>query len=175
MRKRSGSGHGTYPLPMLSCLLYVRENSPCIGPLVLTTHAPQLDQTVVSGGNDQWEARVEGNPVDPPIMTLENKFHHRICVSKHIGLAGIGAGHLVFEGDRSWRRVLLSEPGNIPDADRLIQGGRNNQIVFGVELCTHHIVIVTGHGADWVELSAAVFQGERNTTYSTTCSANSIF
>ena len=44
--------------------------------------------------------------------------------------------------------MLLSQAGNIPDTDRLVERGRGDEVFGGVELSAHNIVVMTGHGAD---------------------------
>jgi len=37
----------------------------------------------------------------------------------------------------------------IPHTNGLVKGGRNNEILLGVELGTHDVVVVACHCADW--------------------------
>jgi hypothetical protein len=44
--------------------------------------------------------------------------------------------------------VLLSQAGDVPNADGLIEGGGNDEILFRMELGTHSIVIMASHSAN---------------------------
>ena len=41
--------------------------------------------------------------------------------------------------------MLLSQSGYIPDTDRLVERGRDDEILLRMELCAHSVVIVAGH------------------------------
>ena len=69
-------------------------------------HTPQLDKAVVAGRHDKGHRRVEGYPIDPPIVALEDKLDDGIGVSKHVGL-GILPRHLVLEGHGSRGAMLF--------------------------------------------------------------------
>ena len=114
-------------------------------------HPPQLDQSVVAGRNNEGQGWVERDPVDTSVMALEDKLDNGIGVAKHVGLVGIGAGHLVLERHRSGSRVLLAQTRNVPHSDRLIERGRDDEIVLWVELGAHGVVVVAGHGAYCME------------------------
>lgn len=43
--------------------------------------------------------------------------------------------------------MLLPEPGDVPDANRLVEGGGDNKILFWMKLSAHGIVIMAGHRA----------------------------
>lgn len=81
-------------------------------------------------------------------MALQNKLHNSICVSEHVCLIGVGSCHLIFEGNRGWGGVFLSQTRDVPDADRLVERGGGNEVLGGMELGAHNIVVVTGHRAD---------------------------
>lgn len=91
---------------------------------------------------------MEGNPIYAPVMALQDKFDDSICVAEHIGLVLVSAVNLLLEGHGCWRRVLLPETGYVPYAYRLIEGCGDDQVLGGVEVCTHDIVVVAGHGAN---------------------------
>ncbi len=76
------------------------------------THAPQLDEAVVARGDDQRHRRMESNPVDTPVMALEDKLDNGISVSKHVGLVGVLPSHLVLEAHGGRCGVLLAQAGN---------------------------------------------------------------
>ena len=44
--------------------------------------------------------------------------------------------------------MFLPKAGNIPNTDRLVEGSRDDKVVFRMELRTHDIVVVTGHCAN---------------------------
>lgn len=81
-------------------------------------------------------------------MTLQHKLDNSIRVAKHIGLIGVCSCHLVFECDGSRGGVLLSQARDIPDADGLVEGSGGDEVLGGVELSAHNIMIVSGHSAD---------------------------
>ena len=64
---------------------------------------------------------MESDPVDATVVTLENELDNSIGISKHVGLVLVGARHLVFEGHGGRGGVLLSEAGDVPNADGLIE------------------------------------------------------
>ena len=124
--------------------------SACIHlPSFCFAHSPELDQAIITGRDDQGQCRVERDPVDATVVALEHKLDNGICVAKHVGLIRVGAGHLIFESHRGGSRVLLAQAGDVPDADRLIEGSRNDEILLGVKLSTHGVVVVASHGADY--------------------------
>ena len=41
-----------------------------------------------------------------------------------------------------WGNSLLSKSRHVPDTNGLIERGRSNKVLTGVELSTHHIVVV---------------------------------
>jgi hypothetical protein len=61
-------------------------------------HAPQLDEAVVAGGNDQRHGRVESDPVDTTVVALEDELDDGVSVTEHVGLVLVRASDLVFEG-----------------------------------------------------------------------------
>lgn len=117
---------------------------------------------------------MEGNPIDTSVVSLENKFYHRISIPKHIRLVRIGAGHLVLECHGSRSRVLLSEAGDIPDSNGLIEGCGHNQVFLRVELRTHSVMIMPGHGANYSLYQQMLPTTGHAVTHLMTCSANSI-
>jgi hypothetical protein len=54
-------------------------------------HAPYLNETIVTGGNDEWERRMEGNPVYAAVMAFKNVFYDGVGVAEQVGL-GLGVG-----------------------------------------------------------------------------------
>lgn len=54
--------------------------------------------------------------------------------------------------------MFLAQARDIPHPYGLIQGGRHNEIFFGMELCAHSIVVVPGHRTDYLSISLVVFR-----------------
>lgn len=88
---------------------------------------------------------MECDPVDTTVVALKDELDDSICVAKHVGLILIRACHLVFERHCLWGRVLLPQARYIPDTDRLIERGGDDEILFGMELRAHGVVVVAGH------------------------------
>lgn len=118
------------------------------GGLTRTAHPPELDQSIVTCRHNQRQCRVERHPVHTTVMTLQHKFHNGIRVAEHISLIGVCTCHLIFEGDGGRSGVLLSQAGDVPDADGLVEGSGGDEVLGRVELSAHNIMIVPGHGAD---------------------------
>ena len=77
---------------------------------------------------------MESDPVDPAIVAFENKLDHSIRISKHIGLVLVGSGHLILEAHGCRGRMLCPQTRDVPNADGLIEGGGNDEVVPRVEL-----------------------------------------
>lgn len=119
-------------------------------------HAPKLYQSIITSRNNQGHMRMESNPIDTAIMALQDEFDDSISVSKHVSLILVGASDLILEAHGRGGGVLLSEPGNVPDTDSLIEGGGHDEIFFRVELGAHSVMIVSGHSADCQEWSVCI-------------------
>ena len=104
-------------------------------------HAPDLDLPVVGGRNDERERRVELSEVDTTVVTLENIFDSRERV---VGVERAGSG---IGG-------ALAEPRYVPDANSLILGCRNDQVLLRVELRGHHVVRVSSEDGNTVSRRA---------------------
>ena len=50
----------------------------------LTVHAPQLDLPVICSGDNEGKGGVEGRPIDPSVMPLQDILHHRVSPAKEI-------------------------------------------------------------------------------------------
>jgi len=66
-------------------------------------HAPDLNETVVTGRHKQWELRMERDPVYAAIVAFEDVFDSCVGVAKDIGGLGVvrlhaSLEHLFFEG-----------------------------------------------------------------------------
>ena len=57
---------------------------------------------------------------------------------------------MVVKATRSWCHRLLPEPRYVPHAHRLVERGRDNHVLRGVELGAHHVVVVPGQDRDAV-------------------------
>jgi hypothetical protein len=93
-------------------------------------------------------SRVEGDPVDTTVVTLEHKLNHGVSVTEHVGLLLVRARDLILKGHGCRSRVLLAQARNVPDANGLIKRGRDDQVILGMELGAHDVVVVTGHCAN---------------------------
>jgi hypothetical protein len=69
-------------------------------------------------------------------VTLQDVLDDGVGASKEIRLARVGALHLFLERHGLVRRVLLSETGDVPDSDREIHRGRDDEVFLRVELST---------------------------------------
>ncbi|KAH3674121.1 hypothetical protein OGATHE_002101 [Ogataea polymorpha] len=100
-------------------------------------HSPKLNDSVVTSRNNQGKRWVERGPVDTLVMAFEHVLYNGIRVPKDVLLGHLISGVLFFEGAHStlWSRVLLSQSGDVPNSDRLIQRSRNDQILGGMKLC----------------------------------------
>lgn len=87
-------------------------------------HPPQLDLPIVTARHDERQSRVEGRPVDSAVVPFEDVLDDRVLVAKEVGLAGVGALHLVFEGHRLRGGRLLSEAGDVPHANAVAAHGQ---------------------------------------------------
>jgi len=57
-----------------------RIDLPCLG----LAHAPQLNQPIVGARHNQGHSGMEGNPVNAPVVALQNKLDDGIGITKHI-------------------------------------------------------------------------------------------
>lgn len=137
-----------------------RIHLPCLG----LGHPPKLHEAVVSRGNDQGKSGVERDPIDATVVALEHELDYGVGVPEHVGLVLVGALHLVLEGHGGRRGVFLPQPRDIPNTDGLVERGRDDQVILGVELRAHGVVVMAGHGAYLAGLGA--FAAMETTTYS---------
>ena len=144
----SGNDHGMCRLPMLLFLFAVSGQFMTSNIQPHTTHPPQLNESIVTRGNNQRKGRVDGHPIYTSIVTLQNEFDDCVRIPKHIRLIGVGTCHLLFKGHGGRCRVLLPQSRDVPNANGLIEGGGNDQVFLGVELSAHHIMVMTGHSTD---------------------------
>lgn len=70
---------------------------------------------------------MEGGIVDTAIVTLQDVFH---------------SGEIIECFKSAWARVgsVFTQPRDVPHTNRLVHGGRDDQIVLGVETGGHNIV-----------------------------------
>ena len=90
---------------------------------------------------------MERSPVDATIVTFENVLDHGICVAEQVGLT-TGACDLLFDAHRLSGSVLLAQAANVPYANGLVHGSRDDEVLLGVELSAHDVVVVTGKDGD---------------------------
>lgn len=55
---------------------------------------------------------------------------------------------MVSQASRPRGNALLPQPGEVPDPNGLVQGRGDQQVLRGVELGAHHVVVVTGQDTD---------------------------
>lgn len=90
---------------------------------------------------------MEGGPVYSPLVSLENVLDQRVIAaeelvvhpSDHIAL-------LDLLGDSPY--CLLPEPSGIPHSNRLVERGRDDEVLLRVESRTHDVVVVTREHRD---------------------------
>lgn len=89
---------------------------------------------------------MEGGPVDTPVMPLEDVLDDGITATKQVGV------HLLRQAEHvlptAGREALLPERSNVPHTDGLIQRRRHHQVLLGVKLRAHDIVVVAREHAD---------------------------
>ena len=113
-------------------------------------HAPQLDESVVTGRHNQGQSRVESRPVDALVVALQHILDDGIDVAENVLLGQLLALQLVLKRARGQcrSRVLLAEACDIPHPHGLVQRSRHNQIFRWMELGQHHVVVVAGQAGD---------------------------
>lgn len=116
-------------------------------PRLRLVHAPELDEAVISAGDDQWHRRVKGGPVDASIMALEDVFDVDVRRAKKVRRVRV-LEVVISDATRTRGDVLLAETANVPDTDRLVERSRHNQILGRVKLGAHDVVIVASENAD---------------------------
>lgn len=72
-----------------------------------TVHPPQFDLPVVCSWDNQREGRVEGSPVNSPVMTLKDVFDDGIRCAEEISLARIS--QTIFNSTRSRGYIFLPQ------------------------------------------------------------------
>lgn len=117
-------------------------------PRLRFTETPKFYQTVVTGGDDVRSRGMKSNPIDTPVVSLKYELDHGVGISEHVGLLSVRSSDLIFKRHGGGSRVFLSQARDVPNTYRLIERGGDDQIILGVKLRTHNIVVVTSHGAD---------------------------
>lgn len=143
----------------------------CDFPSVRLADPPDLHLAVVRTGHDESRlVRREAGPVHA-LLVLQDVANHDIAPPEQIipapdapsdpgasvrttpavvvgsGIPPGAASRITFQ---AWGRAdgLRAEPTEIPDSDALVQTGAHDEILGGVELGTHDIVVVTGEDTD---------------------------
>ena len=114
-------------------------------PSLCLAHPPQFHLSVVGGTGQQRESGVEGGPVHTAIVSLQNVLDHHIVCAKEFRLDVEGSSAIpsrgrseVFHHDGlGAAHLLLPEAGGVPNPHGLIERGTDNQILTGMEGCTH--------------------------------------
>ncbi len=80
----------------------------CVAHLHLgVVHAPQLDLSVVSSGDDERHAWVKTGPVDAAVVSFQHVFDHAVGLAKQVGRTGIL--QMVVESTRARRHRLFAQ------------------------------------------------------------------
>lgn len=86
---------------------------------------------------------MEARPVHTTLVTLQNVLDgaHDVCgeMAQDAATALRRCAHLA---------ALLLQPRNVPHADRLVQRGADDQVLLGMELRTHHVMVVARKHGD---------------------------
>ena len=98
-------------------------------------HPPYLDRTIIGGGDNQGESRMEGAEIDTSVMALEDVFYSGKRVES-LEIVRSGAGS------------ALSQTRYVPNAYGLIHGCGHDKIVLWMELGGHDIMRVTSEDGD---------------------------
>mmetsp|Transcript_35164 Transcript_35164/g.101267 ORF Transcript_35164/g.101267 Transcript_35164/m.101267 type:complete len:220 (-) Transcript_35164:378-1037(-) len=112
-------------------------------PRLRVVHPPKLDQAVIRAGHDERKRRVEGRPVHTPLVAFQHVLHHGVGSAEHIAGALRRGRAATADGDR-----LVPEARSVPHADGLVEGGRHDEILLGMEVRAHHVVVVTREHRD---------------------------
>ena len=113
----------------------------------LTAVSPDFHRAIIRPRDNQFRRRMKRGPIDSTIVSLQDKLHHDIRLPEQLRLAR--RPHAVHpagaRGD-----ILLAQPGNVPHANRLIEGRGDDQVLRQMELRAHDVVIVAGEDVDAV-------------------------
>jgi hypothetical protein len=108
-------------------------------------HAPDLDLAIVGAGDDEREGRVEGGPVDTTVVALKDILDNSVAASEEVGVDLLREAEDVVGGGGG---RLATDATDVPDADGLVEGGRDNEVVRGVEGGGHDVVVVPSEDAN---------------------------
>ena len=105
--------------------------------------APKLDQVVVRARHDHWLGWVETRPVDTTIVAVHGELDHGIGSSEEVTVDAaddaVGRAFAV--------ALALVQTGNVPNPHSLVQRRRYEQVILGVEVSAHDVVVVASeHG-----------------------------
>ena len=84
---------------------------------------------------------MEGGPVNAAVVPLEHVLDDSVRRPEEVAVFVAAPAH-------AWGSVLLAQSGDIPDADGLIQRGRDDKVILGVKAGAHDIVVVARQHAD---------------------------
>mmetsp|Transcript_21251 Transcript_21251/g.54262 ORF Transcript_21251/g.54262 Transcript_21251/m.54262 type:complete len:230 (-) Transcript_21251:30-719(-) len=110
-----------------------RVDFPSLG----VVHSPELDQPVVGSGDDQRQRGVEGRPIDTPLVALQHVLDDGVRGAEHVAAALRAARAPAADGD-----PLLAEARGVPNAHRLVERSGHDQILLGMEVRAHDVVVV---------------------------------
>mmetsp|Transcript_19296 Transcript_19296/g.34408 ORF Transcript_19296/g.34408 Transcript_19296/m.34408 type:complete len:239 (-) Transcript_19296:494-1210(-) len=109
-------------------------------------HAPELDLPVIRAGHNEREAGVKRRPINTTVVPLQYVFHHRVAATEEVRV------HLLRQAEHVITargcHSLLPEATNVPNTNRLVQGGRHNQVLLHVEVSTHDVMVVPRQHCD---------------------------
>ena len=91
---------------------------------------------------------MEAGPVDAPVVSLQDVLHHGVGLAEQVGRGRVL--EVVVQAAGAGRDGLLPQAGDVPDPDGLIQTGGDHQVLAGVELGAHDVVVVAGQDRDAV-------------------------
>lgn len=119
-------------------------------------HTPELDLSVVGTRDNKRKGGVEGGPaatasmsartgareraridqnaLDSTVVTLEDVFDDGVGAAEEVGLTAVGALDLLLERHGLMGGALLAQTRDVPDADREVHRGRNDEVLLRMEL-----------------------------------------
>lgn len=104
-----------------------------------TIHAPKLHLAVVCSRNDKRERRVKCSPIHAAVVPFEDVLDDGVASAKEVSVDLLGQAQNVL----CWRDGFLPEAADVPHPDSLVEGGRDDEVLLGVEGGAHDVVVVT--------------------------------
>ena len=91
---------------------------------------------------------MERGPVDAAVVAFEDVLDHGVGIAKEISLAAVGSCDLLLDAHGLSGGVLFAQSADVPNAHSLVHGSRDDEVLLGVELSAHDVVVVTGENGD---------------------------